>query len=119
MNRVYDSVDSYIDPVWVGGTNIVAKLLVAICRLICVNTSVALAQQGKKGDTDKFGILNGKKRRFVGRIRESVGRCLKHKGVGKRQQVYNTKACRVVGGLTGVPSQMSWSTAPSARMQHC
>lgn len=30
-------------------------------------------------DTDKLGILKGKNRRLVGRMRASVGRCLKRR----------------------------------------
>ena len=74
MDGVYNTVDDDINLVRIGGADIVAKLLVtAQSRQLCFMSS---ATYYTRCYTDKLGILKGKNRRFVERIRDSVGRSL-------------------------------------------
>ena len=73
MDCIYCSFNDNIDTIGVGSANVVTELGMAIGSMIL---AIGISPQ-KSGYTDKFGILKGKKRRFVGRMRDSVGRCLR------------------------------------------
>lgn len=72
MDRIYDLFDDDVDPVGVGGADVLAQLRVA-------RNGYLMPSGMDNRYTNKTGILSGKKRRFVGRINDSVGRWLERK----------------------------------------
>jgi len=75
VNRIHYSFDDNIDAIGIGSTDVMAELVVTNRSMVLANYKAY--HHRKSGYTDKLGILKGKKRRFVGRMRDSVGRCLR------------------------------------------
>jgi hypothetical protein len=73
VDRIDYSFDDDIDAIRIGSADIVAKLCMAIRSMVL---AISMSPR-ESGYTDKLGILKGKKRRLEGRMRDSVGRCLR------------------------------------------
>ena len=74
VNSVYDPFHRNVDPVGVGGTDVMTELVMARELGSMSTRNDPLRRINKVNGTDEFGILKGKNFLWVGKTSDSVGR---------------------------------------------